>query len=174
MLDVDVTAVRASWWRHVPAGADVLYKPARPRDNRWQRGSVIDALYVSDDPATVWAEWYRTVARLAIPPVEALPADLWRLRLDLDPVADLSDAARLTRVGLPVPRLGSNDWSAFQRVGEALYEEGFKGVVAPTDARPGWLVACIFRPGLELAGVTPEPPSVRVTNPPLVPIGMAT
>jgi hypothetical protein len=47
------------WWRHVPTGADVYFEPPDPADNRWQRGTIVEALYFADSEATVWAEWYR-------------------------------------------------------------------------------------------------------------------
>lgn len=36
-----------------------------PPDNRWQRGGVVDALYLADDEDTVWAEWHRHLAEPA-------------------------------------------------------------------------------------------------------------
>jgi hypothetical protein len=86
-LDVDPTAVAGTWLRHVPAGFDAYHRPPHPADNRWQRGSVVDALYFADSEDTVWAEWYRFLAEAGLPPRQALPRDLWRRRIELPQIA---------------------------------------------------------------------------------------
>lgn len=171
---VTAVPIEATWWRHIPAEADAFHKPRSPHVNRWQRGHVVDAFYLSDSPDTAYAEWYRTLARLRTPVLEAVPFDLVGFQVSLRHVADLSDPARLGRVGLPAPRPGTSGWSAFQAVGEGLRKAGFDGVLAPTDARPGYLLLCVFRPGEGVPGVLPLGPAIRVTEPPLVPIGLAT
>jgi hypothetical protein len=172
--DVDATYVSARWWRHIPAGGDVLYEPVDPADNRWQRGHVVDAWYFADEEATVWAEWYRAAAELGVPPVATLPRDLWQWEISLTHVADLSDPQRLARVSLPVPKPGRAQWPTFQSVGEALYHEGYQGLIAPSAARPSRLVLCVFRNSREVSGTNPVPPPRLVEEPPLVPSGMTT
>lgn len=161
------------WWRHIPAGGDVFYEPDDPADNRWQRGSTVDALYLGDEAATVWAEWYRFLAEAGIPPMAALPRDLWRWNIELE-VADLSDPARLARVGLPVPKPGQLQWPMFQDVGERLYHDGWAGILAPSAARPRFLVLCVFRDSRETDGTRPMPPPTLHKYPPQVPQGMTT
>jgi RES domain-containing protein len=172
-VDVDPVAVAGEWWRHIPAGGDVLYEPEEPADSRWQRGSVVPALYLADSPETVWAEWYRFLAEAGIPPTAGMPRDLWRWRIDLR-VADLSDVARLARVGLPVPKPGRLQWPAFQLVGEGLWREGWPGVLAPSASRPGALILCLFREARDIAGATPKPPPTLHEIPPVPPRGMTT
>ncbi|MHB8294695.1 MAG: hypothetical protein ACYDH5_08750, partial [Acidimicrobiales bacterium] len=75
-------------------------------------------MYLAEAEACVWAEWYRHLAEAAIPPGNALPRDLWRYRITGLEVADLSDAARLARAGLSVPRPGRQGWPPYQAVGE--------------------------------------------------------
>jgi hypothetical protein len=91
-LDVDSTTVASRWFRHVPADADPVRRLEPPADNRWQRGDVIDALYLVDDELCVWAEWYRHLAEAAIPPHAALPGTCGpttslRSRLPIFPIA---------------------------------------------------------------------------------------
>lgn len=81
--DVDATAVRGRWVRHAPAGGDPLYRPVPPGDGRWQRGSVVEGLYLADGPDTAWAEWYRALAELAVPPMRQMPRDLWAYAVEL-------------------------------------------------------------------------------------------
>ena len=161
------------WWRHVPAGLDPLGRGAFAPDGRWQRGEVVEAVYLADSPETVWAEWYRALAELGLPPHRALPRDLWRLRLDVE-VADMSSAGALRAVGLKPPRPARAGWPAFQAVGERLFNESWAGLVAPSAAGPGHLVACIFRAGPRLGGVRRLGPPRRIATPPVPPTGMTT
>lgn len=172
-MNVDPAGLDGEWWRHIPAGGDVLYEPEEPADNRWQRGSVVSALYFGDSPETVWAEWYRFLAEAGIPPMAGMPRDLWRWAIDLR-VADLSDTARLARVGLPVPKPGRLQWPLFQEVGEALWREGWSGLLAPSASRPDSLILCVFREARDIDGATPVPPPTLHEVPPPPPTGMTT
>lgn len=173
-MDVDSIEVTGTWWRHVPAGGDVFYEPPHPAENRWQRGRIVDAWYFADEPDTVWAEWYRAVADLGVPPMQQLPRDLWRWEIALGTVADLSDHARLARVSLPVPLPSRGQWPAFQAVGESLFADGFQAVLAPSAARPAHTVLCVFRNAREVAGAAPVPPPETIAEPPVVPTGLIT
>ncbi|MHB1447193.1 MAG: RES family NAD+ phosphorylase [Acidimicrobiales bacterium] len=165
--------MRGRWWRHVPADADPLARQAEAPDGRWQRGQAVEALYLADSPETAWAEWYRALAELAVPPHRALPRDLWRFALDVE-LADLSSAQQLRRVGLAVPRPSRAEWPSFQAVGERLCRDGWPGLVAPSAARPGHLVVCLFRSGARILGVRRVTPPRRVGTPPIPPRGMTT
>jgi hypothetical protein len=162
------------WFRHVPHGADPGSRPQPPSDSRWQRGSVIDALYLADDEQTVWAEWYRYLAELGVPPMQQLPRDLWRVRVPALEVADLSDEDRLQHVGLPLPRPGRTAWPRFQSVGEALWREGWPGFIAPSAARPEGRVLCLFVNDPQSVPAEPVPPPDVVAEPPAPPQGMRT
>ena len=171
-LDVGSLDVVGIWMRHTSHGRDPRVRPALPPDNRWQRGSVVDALYLADGEDTLWAEWYRSLAELGIPPLHQLPRDVWRYRLRGVEVADLSNGRRLARVGLEPPSPGRKRWAAYQRVGQQLWREGWAGLIAPSAARPEGRVLCLFVPD----GV-PVKPSGRarvVTAPPAPPVGMRT
>jgi len=43
---------------------------------------VVDAIYLASDEATMWAEWYRHLAERGIPPLQQLPRDVWRYRVE--------------------------------------------------------------------------------------------
>jgi RES domain-containing protein len=172
--DVEGRRVTGFWLRHQPAGGLPLARRDPAPDSRWQRGEAVDALYLADSEATVWAEWYRHLAEHGVPPVESMPRDVWRWRVDVD-VADLSDAARLAAAGLPLPRPGRRGWRAFQAVGEALAAAGWHGLLAPSAARPEGLTLCLFRDRAgAVAGARPVPPPRRVERPPAPPTGMVT
>ena len=152
----------------MPARADT---PA----NRWQRGSICDALYLADADQTVWAEWYRFLAEWGLPPANQLPRELWWYQVELG-LADLSDAEKLAAVGLSQPRPSRRDWPPFQYVGEKLYSEGWRGIAYPSAARPRALALCIFIPfGSEaIDGVEPLPPPTLIREVPPPPSGMTT
>jgi hypothetical protein len=171
-LDVDPAPVRGVWFRHVPAGGAPLRRPEQPGSARWQRGEVVEGFYLADSEATAWAEWYRALAELALPPMRQLPRDLWRFEVDAERVADLSSLERLERVSLPEQLPDRRQWPAFQAVGETLFAEGWRGVLYESAARPQSLAVCLFRTGVGFAGVRPLPPPTRHEEPPAPPRGL--
>ena len=61
-LDVEATRVTGRWLRHAYPGADPLARRDPPPDNRWQRGYVVDALYL----AATDFPWRLSAARVVI------------------------------------------------------------------------------------------------------------
>jgi RES domain-containing protein len=135
---------------------------------------VVGALYFADSEDTAWAEWYRALAEFAIPPARQMPRDLWRWEVAVDGVADFSDDERLERVGLGRPQPALSTWPAFQTVGQRLWRKGYRGILAPSAARPKHTVLCLFRDGYEVVGATPVRPPATHRQPPAPPIGMVT
>jgi hypothetical protein len=74
-LSVAALTVRRRWIKHTYPGSAPLPDREPPPDNRWQRGDVIDALYLADTEATAWAEWYRHLAERMIPPLAQMPRE---------------------------------------------------------------------------------------------------
>lgn len=109
-----------------------------------------------------------------MPPRQALPRDLWQWEISLPNVADLSDDARLARVGLPALTASRTQWPAFQLTGEQLSEAGCPALICASAARPEGRVLCVFRTTREVAGTRPVPPPTTVGDPPVVPRGMRT
>ena len=173
-LDVEATIVQGRWWRHVPAGADPARRLDPAGDNRWQHGITVDALYLADSPDCAWAEWYRHLAEAGLPPLVALPRDLWHYDVSSLEVADLSDPARLSRVGLPAPRPGRRSWPAFQPVGEELHHQGWRGLLTSSAARPASQVLVVFLPLPALPVEVVPIGYTRIAQPPPPPSGMRT
>jgi hypothetical protein len=173
-LDVDSASISAIWFRQIPAGGDPLYRVAEPGDFRWQRGSTVEAIYFADSEPTAWAEWYRMLAEVGLPPRQSLPRDLWPWRIELVRVADLAGDDRLARVGLPPLLPTRRQWAAFQAVGEQLHAAGWPALLSASAARPEGRTLCVFRDAGDVAGATPQPPAVHVPDPPLVPTGLRT
>jgi RES domain-containing protein len=160
-----------TWFRHVRAGGDPLAAAQGDAQGRWQSARKVGALYLADSPQTAWAEFYRAIAELEVPPAQLLPRDLWRYRVALDEVADLSDPASLKAAGLTAAAPDSRDWPSFQAVGERLAVSGAEGVLYRSAARPAQLCLCVF--AMAIAKVTPID-SERHDTAPVPPRGMRT
>jgi RES domain-containing protein len=172
--DVQRVAVAGAWWRQTPHGGDPLWLAAPAPSGRWQRGERVAAIYVADTPETAWAEWYRLLAEIALPPTHAMPRDLWRWNVKAKAVADLSTSDKLAALSLPLPRPLRRTWLPFQRAGERMHAEGFRGVLYPSAARPGHTALCLFREGPLLAGAEPVRPPETFRDPPAPPPGLRT
>jgi RES domain-containing protein len=167
------TRVRGRWVKHTHPGSPPLPERDPPPNNRWQRGHIVDALYLADSRQTAWAEWYRHLAERMIPPLAQMPRELWTWQVDVR-VADLSTATRLAALGLAPPEPGRRTWSSYQEVGEQLARDGWDGLIAPSAARPTGKALCLFRAGKHVSGATPLPNPERVDQPPPPPTGLRT
>jgi RES domain-containing protein len=134
----------------------------------------VGALYFADAEDTAWAEWYRALAELAIPPDRQMPRDLWRWEIEVTDVADLSDDDRLAAVGLSPPQPAQRTWPAFQEIGERLWRDGYRGVLAQSAARPRHRVLCLFRDADEVPGAVAVRPPLTYRQAPAPPTGMST
>lgn len=172
-LDLAAVAVRGRWVKHTFPGSSPLPERDPPPDNRWQRGDVVDALYLADSEGTAWAEWYRHLAERAIPPLAQMPRELWTWRVDVK-VADLSTSEKLAAVGLRPPTPGRREWRPYQLVGEEISAEGWPGLLTPSAARPAGKVLCLFRNQHGVDGAEPSPPPRQVREPPPPPTGLVT
>ena len=171
--DVAATVVRGLWVKHTYPGSPPLPEREPAPDNRWQRGDIIDALYLADSEDTTWAEWYRHLAERMIPPLAQMPRELWTWRVNVE-VADLSTTERLATAGLPLPTPGRSSWPTFQPVGERLWKEGWLGLLAPSAARPEGRILCLFRDKNGIRGADPVPQPHRIAEPPPPPTGLQT
>ena len=146
---------RGIWWRQTPHGGDPLFWADPPSDGRWQRAETLGGLYFADSEQTAWAEWYRALAEFAIPPDRQMPSDLWRWQVDVERVADLSAVIDWLRLVLRhLSRPSGSGHPAFQAIGERLWNEGFRGILAPSAARPNQRVLCLFREADDIDAVT--------------------
>jgi RES domain-containing protein len=173
-LAVARVTVADSWWRQAPHGSDPLWLASPPSSGRWQRGTEIAAIYLADEQSTAWAEWYRLLAEIALPPTHGMPRDLWRWTITVSDIADLSTPAKLAQVDLPPPRPNRRTWAPFQAVGEVLHHEGYRGILYPSAARPDHRALCLFRQDILIPGADPIRPPTTHRDPPPPPTGMRT
>lgn len=122
----------------------------------------------------MWAEWYRNLAERGMPPFHQLPRDVWRHRVRRLDVADLSEVSRLARVRLSLPSPSRATWPPYQDVGEQLWRDGWRGLLAPSAARPSGVVLCLFVVDPLVPPAAPIPPPTIVAEPPVPPTGMRT
>jgi RES domain-containing protein len=172
-LSVAAIAVRGRWVKHTYPGSPPLPEREPPPDNRWQRGDIVDALYLADSEETAWAEWYRHLAERMIAPLAQMPRELWRWQVDVE-VADLSADEQLAAVGLSPPAPERRSWHDYQRVGEQLAKAGWAGLLAPSAARPDGKVLCLFRDQHGVHGAMALPPPRQIDKPPPPPTGLRT
>lgn len=170
-LDVDARRVAGEWVRHAPHRSALLGRADEATDGRWQHAETVRGLYLADEPATAIAEWYRFLAERGLPPARAIPHDHHTWRIDRQ-LADLSSTHRLAAIGLAPPRPARRTWPPYQDVGTALWRDGWAGLIAPSAARPGSLIVCVFDNGQwpptgceplhrsELADIPPPPPGM--------------
>jgi len=174
-MAVDIATVRLAgrWWRQLPAGLDPVRRPDPPRDARWQRGEVVDAVYLADSPETAWAEWYRWLAESGLPPRAGLPRDLWRVEVELDGVADLRSAGALAAIDLGAPRAARREYRPSREwVSASIARAGRRWSRRARRAQTG-VVLCVFWPAPEDALVDHRSHE-RVTEAPEVPRGLRT
>jgi RES domain-containing protein len=171
-LAVSGRSVAGECVHHARHKTDPLFLTSDPADGRWQHGTVVRGMYLADDERTASAEWYRYLAEFGVPPRRAVPYDLHYWAVDVS-VADLSTDTALKDVGLTRPQPSRRTWPPYQAVGDQLWREGWAGVLAPSAARPGSLVLCLFGNTRPPAGATPVRTKER-HDVPVPPTGMTT
>lgn len=166
--------VSGTWWRITRATLDPLFLAPEPSDGRWQRGSVIRAIYLGDDEATVWAEWYRHTSEAAVPPDQRLPVAIWRVDVEVEDVADLTAPGVLEAHGIESLAPKRKRWPPTQKIGESYWRDGARAVLAPSAARAGGRILAVFRTDEAVQGLTPVPPPKRYRSLPPLPPGLRT
>ena len=171
---VQRVSVAGSWWRQTPSGFDPLWLASPPSTGRWQHGETLAAIYLADEQETAWAEWYRGIAELGLPPTHGMPRDLWRWTIAVNDIADLSTPAKLARLDLPALQPSRRNWGPFQMAGEELHRKGYRGVLYQSAARPDHQALCLFREGIVIPGADPVRPPTTHRDPPPPPTGLRT
>jgi RES domain-containing protein len=96
------------------------------------------------DVPTVVAEFYRGAERHGQPPENLIPRRVYRYEISLAAALDLRESVALATVGLTEGDIQGDDLSACQAVGEAAHYLAMEGIVAPSAAGPGEIVAVFY------------------------------
>jgi len=140
-------------FRHTSPGMDPLSTTgSRMQGGRWNPPGVA-ALYCALDPATVADEWYRAAERQGLAPEGFLPRTLHCLGVRLTTLLDLRSPSARETVRLGEPQFRGPDLRACQAVGEAAHSLGLEGIIAPSAAGPGVVLAVfveVLRPGSQV------------------------
>jgi RES domain-containing protein len=166
--------VQGTWYRITRVGSEPFLWTEEPADGRWQRGSVVRAIYLGDSEATVWAEWYRHTSEAGVPPSRRLPRAMWKVEVDLGDVADLTADGDLAAHGIARLDPSRRQWSETQPIGEAYFRDGARGLLAPSAAKLGGRVLAIFRRGRGHRGAVAVAPPQRFEKLPAIPRGLRT
>jgi RES domain-containing protein len=138
-------------YRHTAPGLDSRSgEGARIHGGRWNPPESFPCLYLGVDPETVADELHRLAARQSLRPEDLMPRELHRFELHLQAVADLRSAEAQHAVGLTIETIRAEDPTLCQHVGESAHYLGLEGIVAPSAAGPGVVVAVFIdrlRPG---------------------------
>jgi RES domain-containing protein len=166
--------VQGTWWRLTRVDAEPFFWTDEAADGRWQRGSVVRAIYLGDSEATVWAEWYRHSSEAAVPPARRMPRAMWRIEVDIDDVVDLTGEGQLSAHGIERLDPTRRQWPKTQPIGEAYFRDGARAILAPSAARRGGQVLAVFRRGRAHRGLTAVRPPQRFDRLPAIPRGLRT
>lgn len=132
----------AAAWRHVAVGrAPLSGEGARITGGRWNPPGSFAVLYLGADPSTVVAEFHRLARRQGVDPTSFLPRTFFRYDVALHRLLDVRDNRSQAELGLNQAALVSDDLTRCQAVGEAAFAAGREGVLAPSAAGSGDVIA---------------------------------
>lgn len=154
------TALESVAFRHVSAGANPRSGTgARINGGRWNPPNSFATLYLGLESETVANEFRRLAARQGLAPEDFLPRYVYRFNVRLAAILDLRSEDAQRAVDLTDRVLRADDPRRCREVGEATHHLGLEGVVAPSAAGPGTVLAVFLeklRPGSLLEPVGSE------------------
>ncbi len=117
---------------------------ARLHGGRWNPPDSFSTLYLAVERETAVGEFYRLATRQGRAPGDFLPRFMYRYDVALSAVADLRDPDVRRRLGLGDRELKANDAVRCRQIGAAAYGLGLEGVIAPSAAVGGTVLAVFF------------------------------
>jgi RES domain-containing protein len=142
---LDPVAFAGEAFRHVaPQYNPLSGAGARTQGGRWNPPQSVATLYLGCERETVIAEFNRIVRRSGRAPVDFLPRRFYRYEIQLGALLDIRDAGSRRALGLSDEALSADDLRPCQAVGEAAHHLGREGVLAPSAAGPGTVLAVYF------------------------------
>lgn len=145
------TALETVAFRHVAVGANPRSGTgARIHGGRWNPPNSFATLYLGLDVETVADEFDRLARRQGLTPDAFLPRELHRFDVRLAAILDLREVEARRAVDLSDRQLRADDPSRCQDTGAAAHYLGLEGILAPSAAGPGTVLAIFLekqRPG---------------------------
>jgi len=144
-------------FRHQPPGYNPLSgRGAHIQGGRWNPPDSFPVLYLGLDRETVTNEFLRLARRSRRDPEDFLPRVLYRYGVDLTNILDLQEAEALDTVELSASMAASDDLRPCQKVGNAARDTGREGILAPSAAGPGVVLAVFIDNFAVKAHIRPE------------------
>lgn len=148
-------------WSYSQPGAG-----ARTTGGRWNPPNSFATLYLGVSVEVVQAEFLRLAEKAGRDPKDFLPRHLLHYEIELNAILDLTDEAALEALDLTPERIRLHDPSRCQEIGEAAHHLGREGILAPSAAGSGQIVAIFMerllpdsKVKLESTEVWERPPS---------------
>jgi RES domain-containing protein len=142
---LDPIALSTQAFRHVAHDRHPLSGAgARLHGGRWNPRDSYSTLYLALERQTTVGEFLRLAARQGRAPEDFLPRRMYRYEVVLSAVLDLRDPAAREAVNLSEAELRANDAIQCQRIGESAHYLGLEGILAPSAAAEGTVLAVFF------------------------------
>lgn len=142
---LDPVALTGEAFRHVAANYNPLSGAgARAQGGRWNPPGSFATLYLALERETVVGEFHRMVSRAGLKPEDFLPRRFYRYEIELRALLDVRPLDARSALGLRDADLKSDDPSASQAIGDAAHYLGREGIIAPSAAGAGTVVAVFF------------------------------
>lgn len=121
---------------------------ARPNTapGRWHYAGQEATQYLALHPDGAWAELARAENLRSDNDLALVRMPIWAARISEHGIVDYRDFARAEEAGLPPDALVDDDYTRCQAEGQRLRELGYRGVLAPSAALPGFLNLTLFGP----------------------------
>lgn len=127
---------QAIQWQYSQAGAG-----ARTVGGRWNPPGSFATLYLALSVDVAAAELRRLAARAGREVDDFMPRHLLEYEIEVGALLDLSHGSAIEAVGLSQEQLHADDATPCQQVGEAAHHLGREGVLAPSAAGEGNVLA---------------------------------
>ena len=117
---------------------------ARIHGGRWNPPESFSTLYLALDRETTVREFYRLAERQGRDPEDFLPRRLYRYDIALAALLDLRDSATRAALQLSDRELRASDAAKCRQIGESAHHLGLEGILAPSAAGEGAILAVFF------------------------------
>lgn len=142
---IEPTAFAGRAFRHLaPDHHPLSGVGARTHGGRWNPPDSFSTLYLALEPETTVLEFYRLAKRQGRAPEDFLPRRMYSYDIALGAVLDLRDTATLSALRLGDLDLRSSDAAKCQQIGESAHYLGLEGILAPSAAGDGTVLAVFF------------------------------